>query len=166
MQYSGDINLCWHIFGNHILVHAWISYFLNFALNSICLTWFYYSCFVHFSVLVVQIWLFPIISDIYSEFLCNWWISFCPLNRIIFGKWVILVHVALVPKYIMIELVIATQNYWLIMMILRALRYGTLSLFRYGNSIAFYGCLLIGSAACFSKHGMCNAFERVMSCIS
>ena len=34
-------------------------------------------------------------------------------------------------KYIMIELVIEMLRHWLTMMILRALRFGTLSLFRY-----------------------------------
>ena len=61
----------------------------------------------------------------------NWFIVFVSLYRTISGRWVIQVLVDLALKYIMIELVIEMLHRWLTMMTLHALRFGTLSLFRY-----------------------------------
>ena len=61
----------------------------------------------------------------------NWFIVFVSLYRTISGRWVIQVLVDLALKYIMIELVIEMLHHWLTMMTLHALRFGTLSLFRY-----------------------------------
>ena len=52
-------------------------------------------------------------------------------SRTTSGRWVILDLVDPALKYILIELVIVMLHHWLTMMILRALKYGTLCLSRY-----------------------------------
>lgn len=55
----------------------------------------------------------------------------CMFNRTTSGRWVILALVDLARKFILIALAIVMQLPWSIMMILLALRSGTLCLFRY-----------------------------------